>query len=608
MDSPVPKRRGVLLLLIGLLLGGAAGAGTMYWIKRDKKGGPNPKLGVANEIAMIPADSIGFVHLRARDVWKSEQFAEVRKIIEKAGPDVLAALDENFVPAPSSLDHLTLVLMKNPDADPVPSSRKQLIQMPEGIEPVGVLSFTEKYDAAKVRASVIPDARMIRIGGKEYWQDQRRDLAAYFPSDTVLVIGTAVGVSEFVKKQRDDGKPSEGPLARALALTKEGGRHFVAAVNIKHFGVNVDALGRMLPEAGVGPSEALQLARDAAPLLKAEAFAVDIALGSNDAKFEIRAYFKDDSDAVEGEKAVLTVADFAHKKLEVPRAELEMKIKGQPGMPRPRPVQDLPIAIGSVVGLGALNTIDGYLTNPPLKRDGAELIVTFDGSSIGSAYVGAAAVGVGLLLPAVQKVREAAARMSSSNNLKQIALACMNYESAYGHLPNDITDANGKPILSWRVAILPFIEQGNLYNQFNLTEPWDSPNNKHLSKTMIKTYVSPQGGGGNLAGKTHYQGFVGPDTLFEPGKKIKLTDITDGTSNTILVVETADAVDWAKPGGIPFDQKKALPTLSSITENGIVQVALCDGSVRSLNLKTVREQTIKDAITKSDGNVLGLDW
>ena len=78
------------------------------------------------------------------------------------------------------------------------------------------------------------------------------------------------------------------------------------------------------------------------------------------------------------------------------------------------------------------------------------------------------------------------------NNLKQIALAMHNYEATYGHFPHDITDKDGKPILSWRVAILPFIEQDNLYKQFKLDEPWDSREQLKWSQVAIKLYMSPQ--------------------------------------------------------------------------------------------------------------------
>src|SRR5207302_1956982 len=97
-----------------------------------------------------------------------------------------------------------------------------------------------------------------------------------------------------------------------------------------------------------------------------------------------------------------------------------------------------------------------------------------------------------LLLPAVQKVRMAAGRTRSANNLKQMALATINYADAFGRAPAAaICDKNGKPLLSWRVAILPFIEQDNLYKQFHLDEPWDSDHNKKLLARMPNVYALP---------------------------------------------------------------------------------------------------------------------
>ena len=96
------------------------------------------------------------------------------------------------------------------------------------------------------------------------------------------------------------------------------------------------------------------------------------------------------------------------------------------------------------------------------------------------------------LLEAVQKVREAASRAQSQNNLKQFALAMHNYHSTYNHLPPAASfDKNGKPMLSWRVMILPFIEQDALYKQFRLEEPWDSEHNKKLLAKMPEVFASP---------------------------------------------------------------------------------------------------------------------
>jgi hypothetical protein len=214
---------------------------------------------------------------------------------------------------------------------------------------------------------------------------------------------------------------------------------------------------------------------------------------------------------------------------------------------------------------------------------------------------------VALLLPAVQKVREAAARMQSSNNLKQIVLAMHDINSANGTFPPAaICDSKGKPLLSWRVAILPYIEQQNLYTQFKLDEPWDGPNNSKLLSRMPKEYAFP-GDPAPQAGNTHYRVFVGNGAAFEWCKGARMPqDFPDGTSNTILVVEAATAVPWTKPEELDYDPDSALPALGGHFSGGF-QAALVDGSVRMI-AKDVSQQTLKAAITRNGGDVLGPDW
>jgi hypothetical protein len=205
--------------------------------------------------------------------------------------------------------------------------------------------------------------------------------------------------------------------------------------------------------------------------------------------------------------------------------------------------------------------------------------------------------------------RTARERVARQNHLKQIVLAFHNYESAYGVLPaagfssvRQPTPPGGtKPLLSWRVAILTYIESGTAYREFHQDEPWDSEHNKKLLDRMPKVYEQP--GRPAPKGYTYYQVFTGKDTIFDGGKQLKLVQIPDGLSNTILVVEGAEAVPWTKPEDIPFTAEGPLPKLPEE-----FLVGMCDGSARYVNRKKVSDQTLRYAIMHNDGQVLGPDW
>jgi hypothetical protein len=196
------------------------------------------------------------------------------------------------------------------------------------------------------------------------------------------------------------------------------------------------------------------------------------------------------------------------------------------------------------------------------------------------------------------------------NNMRQLALAIHNYESATGKLPENIKDKNGKPLLSWRVEILPYIEQQAVYQMFKLDEPWDSPANKRASQTVIKTFITPEVPivvGPNSYGMTNYLGVSGPDTFFDPKGKLRIADIPDGTVNTIMLIETADAVPWAKPDDFVYDANKPLPKIPLLPGRQVFNVALGDGSVRAVS-PSVSEKTLRGLFTRSGGEVPGADW
>jgi prepilin-type processing-associated H-X9-DG protein len=205
---------------------------------------------------------------------------------------------------------------------------------------------------------------------------------------------------------------------------------------------------------------------------------------------------------------------------------------------------------------------------------------------------------------AKQKMREAAARIVSANNLKQLGLAMHGYHDKHGSLPAAATyDKGGKALLSWRVAILPFVEQKALYDEFKQDEAWDSAHNKKLLAKMPKPFADPTNKG--KAGHTFYQVVVGKGAAFEGRKGVKLTDFTDGTSTTILIAEGNVDVAWTKPVDLDYQAGKRLPAFGGIFPNGF-NTLFADGSVRFV-ARTVKGKTLEAAITRNGGEVIGKD-
>ena len=194
------------------------------------------------------------------------------------------------------------------------------------------------------------------------------------------------------------------------------------------------------------------------------------------------------------------------------------------------------------------------------------------------------------------------------NNLRQIILAMLNYESAHKLWPAYANfDDDGKPLLSWRVHILPFIERGQLYNEFRLDEPWDSPHNIKLVKKMPEVYADPSLEFANLkeAGKTRYLVPYAEGTIFYGKEGVSFGDIKDGSSNTIALV-AADpeiAVVWTKPADwkVDLDNPKKGLFSKSIAE---VKVAYADGSAVKYR-KDADKAKLRALLTKDGGEIPG---
>ena len=259
-------------------------------------------------------------------------------------------------------------------------------------------------------------------------------------------------------------------------------------------------------------------------------------------------------------------------------------------------VTGIPAIILGIISLTKINKSRGESTGQGLAIGG--LVTGGIGTLISCLILPA------LLLPAVQAGREAARRAQCSNNLKQVGLALHNFHSAQNRFPGRaIADKDGKPLLSWRVAILPYIEQAELYNKFHLDEPWDSPHNLSLASQMPNVYACPSDPSATKnTGQTGYRVFEGPGTLFEDDQGVAMATITDGTANTLAVVESKQTVPWSKPDELVYDPNGPTPPLGSFHPGGF-NALFADGSTRFIKM-SINDRTLRALITRNGNEVV----
>lgn len=229
--------------------------------------------------------------------------------------------------------------------------------------------------------------------------------------------------------------------------------------------------------------------------------------------------------------------------------------------------------------------------------EGNQLVLTLDDKEARAA-----------LAPVVRWATTKAVRGQATNSLKEFVLAAINYADSYDTLPAVATfDKAGKPLLSWRVHLLPYIEEDALYQQFKLDEPWDSAHNKKLIAKMPAVF---RGSNTKLneQGKTVFLAPTGKGTAWPGTTGLKFpAGFPDGTSNTILLVLADDdhAVEWTKPEDLKYDPTKPHAGLGKW--GGAFLFGMADGSVHAAK-PTISKETLQNAFDPADGNPLGDDW
>jgi hypothetical protein len=227
---------------------------------------------------------------------------------------------------------------------------------------------------------------------------------------------------------------------------------------------------------------------------------------------------------------------------------------------------------------------------------------------IGGAGV-AGLVALVVAMGIVRAVRESH-RKQCADHLKRLGLALVEYQEVHGHFPAPaLARSDGTPLLSWRVALLPHLGYRSLYERFHRDESWDSPHNRALLAEMPIEFACP-GGPERRAGRTGYQVVVGPktepsslNTASEPTRGVDPREITDGTSNTVLVFETDALVPWTKPDDLHWARGGPLPRLSSPHPGG-THAIFADMATRFLK-STIGPEILLALLTINGGELTG---
>jgi hypothetical protein len=588
-------------------------AGLAVALQPKGAGAAKKPASLPSDLKLVPPDAMLFASVRVADLMAN---AEVKKAMQSADKEQQKALKEALrklpVP-PETIERFTVVVLL--------AGHKEVFPVP-----VFIVRTNKAYDGAKVLAALAPakknkalddfvpvlrgvDERTFVFG---IWS---RDLARRLGVERlILPRGKGWTDEEWELKGRIGVRMLMDPSARMVAARAEN--HPLSAARItatrKHHvvvGMRPGALlrfvtaptpppvaekkgGSELSELDLGPVSRREDEGGAdtlgllafAPLAKAKSATLTLNVGT-ETTLAARMSFADAEAAKDGDTALRSA-------LYVGREGLGMVLR-ELGLAKDK---------GPVVEM--FRRAQASLRRAKVERDEATVRATVR-----------LKVEPARLARAVVELEKAMALNRSTNNLKQIVLALHNYEAAYGRLPAQaITDAKGQPLLSWRVAILPFVEQQNLYLQFRFNEPWDSPHNKKLLAHMPSVYTAP-GARTKQPHSTFYQGLAGPGAVFisagpsmvpnaqpRPSFGRRLTDVTDGTSNTLMVVEAASAVPWTKPDDLVYDAKKPLPKLGGAFPEGF-HAAFADGSVRLIG-KDIDEKTLRALITVAGGEVI----
>lgn len=531
--------------------------------------------GLPADLELVPRDASAFISLRGAELWNSESLKDIRLLVDRAGPEAWKNFEKNCVPKPANIDRIML-LMLTPQtlAEPFPTVD------PEAISALVVVTTKTPYNRLEVMQALGFREKLYRRHLYHFNEDLWSGLVLL--DERTFLIGAEDSVVQFFDMMKDKG--ADGPLQAALRVA-----------NAKHpivVGVNTQSLAKDKIFQAVPPN--LQ------PLLEAQCGVLTVDL-DKEINFDLRLNYLKDEQAQAGEKAVRALLDMAVAGITFPISEVENQLKQKSDKPE---IGNVPETFAMVLALGVLREVEHQLKTAPVKRDGAVVRMPYQVKSVGPyqlSMVSLAAIST-LGHNAAGKFRAVADTIGGGDrknpheeHLKVLANALERYHDAKGsYPPAAMLDKEGRPLLSWRVALLPYLGEDNLYKEFKLDEPWDSLHNKKLIKKLPKAFKSPDYSW--RKGRTQDMVFTGENTIFDGKAGARKTDVDAKTIMLVLTPGDEEAIYWTKPADLSYADGKPLPNLFG-KYYGQCHVLFADGTYRAVR-KDTDEKVLRSLIKR----------
>ncbi len=526
--------------------------------KQTPAGAGAPSASPAIDLAYLPSETKLFLALQPADLLGRPDMRPIQKLL---ADNVMLG---RVLPLPlDEIDQL-IVFWESSPQNQVPPGSPTLVPPPSGM----IVHAAQPQDWKKIASRFMHSTEVVQVAGQTLLRPARdqagpSSMSLYSPDDRTVVLAAEDLLRTLIEDRKE---PKAAHPWDAVWNQVDKGQ-----IN---FALDTRWLRRRLNQGEIKLDTL-------APLLeKARAYALGISL-DRELKVDAAATVNDAEDlrpVADTLQALLTMGRNA-----VPSLKEQAGHAGQ----------------FSEAGDWALGTLAALLSKTRIEPTGKTVRV----QASAPVDLATAARLVGLAGVAAQST---ASHVQSQNNLKQIGLAFHNYADINKHFPPPVLygGKSGKVPYSWRVAILPYLDQSDLYNAYNFDEPWDGPSNSKLIDRMPSTYAYP---GMGSTSKTHaaYFVFTGPQTLLGKGDKPLISDVTDGLSRTLLAVEAKREVPWTKPEDIPYDAALPLPRIGGFDPEES-SILYGDGSVRSVH-GTIKEAVLRALITRAGGEAIGTD-